>query len=95
MTEPVVLPFAVGVAQVDELRDGLVARLAKQTGDLPIDAGDVEVLDTAGLQLLCALTLTAAKQDVAIRWVRVSDALDRAAALAGLRGPLCLPGGDP
>lgn len=78
------LPAHLDIAHAGELKQALDAALAEKP-PLLLDAGAVEQVDTAGLQLLLAFRRTRA-----IEWRNPSPALRDAAALAGMAGALAL-----
>ena len=62
--------------------------LAAGPGAVEVEAGAVERVDTAGLQVLLALAGTLRSQGRELRWGAVSTALIEAARLAGAAGAL-------
>jgi ABC-type transporter Mla MlaB component len=66
-------------------------RGALGSGTLRLDAGAVEQVDTAGLQLLVSALATASARGMAFEWVGVSATLRDAAAFLGLTDALRLP----
>jgi len=85
-----------GVLDVTVAEDLLArCRAAAASGDGPVevDAGAVEGVDTAALQVLLALARALADQGRALRWRAVSPALAEAAALAGAEAILGIGGG--
>ncbi len=48
-------------------------------GELQLDASELEQVDAAGMQLLCALMKSAKRQEVQVSWSGVSDRLCDAA----------------
>ncbi len=89
--ERLVLPAALEIEGAEDL---LARCRAAATGEgaLAIDAGEVESVDTAGLQILIATRAALAAAGRALRWERVSPALAEAARLAGATGALGLDG---
>lgn len=55
-----------------------------------IDGSQIQVIDTAILQLLVALFRHAQRNGIQISWQHPSDTLCKSAALLGLDGHLCL-----
>ncbi len=66
----------------------------QQAGDtsnpLVIDAANVEHIDTAALQLLCAFFQDAQVRGIDVQWQEPSPAVNEAAHLLGLEGLLAL-----
>ena len=92
-TTRLVLPAAVDI----EGAESLLARCREAVagagaGALSIDAGGVENVDTAGLQILIATRVALVEAGGELRWERVSPALAEAARLAGAAGVLGLDG---
>ena len=81
----VTLPADLTISQAPQLRAALLTAL--QAGEaVELDARAVATADVAGLQLLVAAAKSAAAQPVALGFLAQgrSEALDRAAAQAGL-----------
>lgn len=78
------LPAHLDIAHAGELKQTLDAALAAKPPVI-LDATAVELVDTAGLQLLLAF-----RRARAADWRNPSSALCDAAALAGLSGALAL-----
>lgn len=55
-----------------------------------IKAADLQRIDTAGLQALLALILSARQRDISVQWDEPAPALIQAASLAGLKEQLML-----
>jgi len=81
------------VAEADALKAGL-ARLVDKTKAVTLDVGELQRIDTAGLQLLAAFVRDRRAAARAVEWRGRAPALDAAADLLGLRGMLQLPGED-
>jgi anti-anti-sigma regulatory factor len=79
----------VSIAQAADLHAALVARLAAG-GNLVIDGGRVQEIDTAILQMLASLWRSARERRTSCTWLRTSDALRESARLIGLAGELGL-----
>ena len=86
-----VLPVALDIEGSEELLARCRAAVAGE-GVLAVDAGEVESVDTAGLQVLIATRAALAAAGRQLRWQRVSPALAEAARLAGATGALGLDG---
>lgn len=84
------LSASLDITQVESLRASLADGLEQ---DLPIlmDAGEVERVDAAALQLLCAFLVAAREAGLECTWEAVSPALQDGARLTGLEACLYLP----
>jgi anti-anti-sigma regulatory factor len=89
----VVLPADCRLAAGPGLRSALLEALALPASAL--DAGAVERVDTAALQLLAAFRRDAAAKGHDTRWLGASEALHEAAGLLGLARMLDLPAARP
>lgn len=80
-----------------EAEDLHFAMLGIKSGAEPLEvnAGAVERIDTAGLQLLACLVRGRAAMGGSVRWAAVSPALQRGAARLGMLEILSLPAGNP
>jgi anti-anti-sigma regulatory factor len=78
------------IVEAAGLRDVLLARLGGG-GPMVIDAGAVEEIDTAVLQLLASLWRSAAARGTVCSWSGVSEAMRRSANLIGMSDMLQLP----
>ncbi len=85
--ECVALGDSLTIADVGELRERLRGGL-DLGGTLNIDAGDVEQVDAAGIQLLCAVARDARNQGLDVAWTGVSDRLAAAVRQLGLEDEL-------
>lgn len=65
--------------------------IRQEAAPLAIDAGAVERIDTAGLQLLASLARARVAAGGTLNWVAVSPELARCAARLGLEQTLALP----
>ena len=72
------------------LKSRLLERL-DQAGDVEIDGGSVQKIDTAGLQLLVAFARQLRASHRALGWKSVAPELQRSAAQLGLADALGLP----
>jgi anti-anti-sigma regulatory factor len=77
------------IADVGELRERLRGEL-DLGGTLSIRAGEVEQLDAAGIQLLCAVARDARNQGLELAWDGVSARLESAVLQLGLQGEVAL-----
>jgi len=81
--KPVVLGYKPGIKNIAELKDQLTA--AYGTGSAAvIDAGEVESVDTAVLQLLVAFANSLREKSGTIEWNEVSNVFRELADLADL-----------
>jgi len=83
------LPPALRIADVAELHELLEPKLHAK-GEVIIDASDVEMLDTAALQLLSAFMTERRSQDGKLTWRAPSEAFCTGASLLGLESHLGL-----
>jgi len=88
---PVVLDSNPGIQNIAQLREQLVVA-HNATSDVVIDAGKVESIDTATLQLLSAFANSVRGQSLTIEWSGLSDVFRDMADLADLSR--CLGIGD-
>jgi len=88
---PVVLDSNPSIQNVAELREQLVV-VCKSASGVVIDAGKVETIDTAALQLLSAFVNSVRGQSRTIEWSELSDVFRDMADLADLGR--CLGIGD-
>ena len=87
---PLALAPLCTLREVVAMKGQLLERL-DQAGDVEIDAGRVEKIDTAGLQLLVAFSRQLHESHRALAWKAVAPELARAAAQIGLADTLGLP----
>ncbi len=85
----VTLGEALTIADVAEMYERLHEAL-DLGGELQLDASQLEQVDAAGMQLLCALMKSAKRQEVQVSWSGVSDRLCDAARQLGLETELAL-----
>jgi len=85
-SQSIELGATLSIADVGELRGRL--RDGMDLGGLTIHAGDVEQVDAAGIQLLCAVTRDARNQGVELTWSGVSERLGNAVRQLGLEDEL-------
>jgi anti-anti-sigma regulatory factor len=78
------------IAEVANERERFAACLVG-AAELTLDAGELEAIDGAGLQLLAALVKTCREDGAAVRWRHVPDVLVRNAAALGVAEALELP----
>jgi anti-anti-sigma regulatory factor len=88
------------IAAVCTLREAAAfkAQLLEQLdagGDVGIDAGAVDKIDTAGLQLLAAFARKLASEGRGLSWSATTAELHKAAAQVGLLEALQLPAEEP
>lgn len=76
-------PGSLTIAAVSGLHGELKTALETQQ-EIVLNGADVEVADTAALQLLCALFMDATTQDISIRWEGASKSLHASAKQIGV-----------
>jgi ABC-type transporter Mla MlaB component len=86
----VVLASNCGVKDAAELKQSL-CELAEQSGAVSIDVRNLERLDTATMQLLCAFVRDRTTRDLKVEWQGESTVLHEAARLLGVTELLALP----
>lgn len=88
---PLTLTLAtdIGIANVEAVKDDLVAGLTSAEAVI-LDARDLQRIDTAGIQLLCAFVREAARRQCPVRWVAPSETLRESATLLGVAQTLGL-----
>lgn len=77
------LPARVSIKDIYTLKDTLSCQWSEQK-TMTIDAGEVDSIDTASLQLLVAAVNSAKTHDVTVAWKSVSDKLRDLAAIVDL-----------
>ena len=87
---PLALAPLCTLREVVAMKGQLLERL-DQAGDVEIDAGRIEKIDTAGLQLLVAFSRQLHESHRTLAWKAVAPELARAAAQIGLADTLGLP----
>lgn len=94
--EPAVISLGVNCSIKDAaaLKQSLRA-LVDVADEIVIEAGEVERLDTAAVQLLCAFVRQRASLSRKVVWRSSSPALAEAACLLGVGALLALPAGAP
>ncbi len=85
----VVLEAVVDIAGVNDLKGKLAQHLAGPE-PLVLDGSEVQRVDTAGLQLLCAFVQTAIGAGLQPRWSGISEPLREAARLTGLEAGMAM-----
>lgn len=83
----IALESVVTISEAESLHKKLQGYL-DLGGDLSIDAGQVHMIDTAGLQLLLAFVVELKNQNRSVKWLNVSPAFKETAELLGLTAPL-------
>jgi ABC-type transporter Mla MlaB component len=86
----IVLASNCGVKDAAELKQSL-CKLAGESGAVAIDVRNLERLDTATMQLLCAFVRDRAAHDLKVEWQGDSSVLHEAARLLGVTELLALP----
>ena len=84
-----VLEPILTIAEVEMLHKKL-QDLLQHDGDIQIDASKVQMIDTAGLQLLLVFNMALQKQQKSISWITPSPTFQETAALIGLSSHLGL-----
>lgn len=79
----VVLGTSCTIQEAAAVRAHLLAQAALP-GPYEIDGGSVEMIDTAGVQLIVAFALDCLEKGVAYRWAGRSATLDKAIELLGV-----------
>ena len=82
----VVLGTSCTIQEAAAIRAHLLAK-ASRPGPYEIDGASVELVDTAGVQLLVAFALDCLEKGVAYKWIGRSPTLEKAIELLGV-GPL-------
>jgi len=92
MSEPTAqrLEGGLSVVEAAQQREHLLALLESQPGDLDLDLGQIEEVDTAGVQLLLATARSLRERGHQLRLVQVSGAVQQALRTYGL-GPQLAP----
>ena len=90
---PLVLAAHCTLREAVAMKAQLLERLDSE-GDVEIDAGVVEKIDTAGLQLLVAFSRQLNENNRALAWKSVTGELQGAAAQLGLVATLGLPAAE-
>jgi anti-anti-sigma regulatory factor len=78
------------ISGAQDLYDKLQTALGAQ-GPVVLDATQVERVDTAVLQMLCAFMRDAQASGIVVQWRQPSPALENAARLLNVRACLALP----
>lgn len=86
----IVLASNCSVKDAAALKSSL-CRLADENGEVTVDAGNVERVDTSTMQLLCAFVWERAAQGRKVVWAGNSQVLQEAARLLGVQKLLALP----
>lgn len=83
------LPENLTISGVEKLHQELEV-IAQQDKSVVIDASRVAKVDTAGVQLVCALVMDLAKHNLAYSWGEVSEVFRNASRILGLEGKMGL-----
>lgn len=83
VSETLKLDSQLGIHSIGSLKDSLVAALSSGN-PISIDAGGVESIDTAALQLLVAFARHSGASSREITWLEISDAFSEATRLLDL-----------
>ena len=82
-SEPIVIDGEQTIKNAAALQ-GVLKVALERGAPVSIDAGSLQTVDTAALQLLTAFANSMRKQDAALTWVSVSDRLREPAERLGL-----------
>lgn len=85
----IILDESLTISSADNFKDRLTEYVGK-CRSVEIDGSNVELIDTAALQILTSFIIQLQRESVEIRWVGKSDVLVKTAALLGLTGHLNL-----
>ncbi|WJW76421.1 STAS domain-containing protein [Thiohalobacter sp. IOR34] len=85
----VVFEAVIDIAMVNDLK-GRLAEYVSGPAPLLLDGSEVQRVDAAGLQLLCAFIQTAIGSGTQLGWADVSEPLREAARLTGLETGLAM-----
>lgn len=88
--DALVLPAELSIRTAARCRDEMAGAVLGG-GDLRFDAGRVATVDTAGLQLLAAVSATLRQEGRRLEWSAVPESLRTAADELGLAEALGLP----
>ena len=84
------LPPYLGIAQVAEMYTNIQSLLNTMSKKIEINAGEVESVDTAGLQLLMALIKQSRTNGIQIVWETISPKLMKSAELLNIKPMLSI-----
>lgn len=87
----ITLPTSLTIQSVTADHKHLIERLSGIEGPVEIDAGSVEEIDTAGMQLLLAVISELDSRSVKTQWVAPTQVLLQTAATLGMSNALSLP----
>lgn len=79
------LPNELSITDVEQLTQRILAYTNENQEQWIFDIGEVIRVDTASVQLMCALKKLALQNDTQLQWHGQSDALDEALACLGLK----------
>ncbi len=82
------LPPYFGIAQVAATKESMQSFLENSTDEIEIEAGDVESIDTAALQLLASFIKEAKSKDKCIKWRLISNKLEDSVKLLAMKEEL-------
>jgi ABC-type transporter Mla MlaB component len=89
--EPTIVLSAVCTVKDGEALKGELLRHIGEPASVAIDAGSVERIDTAAMQLLCAFVRDRTDRSLQVTWRSVSQSVSEAARLLGVGSMLALP----
>jgi anti-anti-sigma regulatory factor len=90
MSDTLALPESLTIHTIENTYNELHAALSTSGDQVILDAGQIETLDTSGLQALIVLLQTAQTQQKSVTWANVNDTLRLAADKLGLTQALNL-----
>ncbi len=83
-TQTLVLPNVIDIQKAADLREEWLAIMVDAPPEIVIDGVGTLRVDTAGLQVLCALMRSITERGIRICWRQKSVAIEEAATLLGL-----------
>ena len=87
----ITLPTALTIQSVSADHKDLIERISSIEAPVQLDAGSIEEIDTAGMQLLLALVNELNAQSLKTEWQSPSEVLIQTAATLGMSEALALP----
>lgn len=87
----ITLPTSLTIQSASSDHKELSERISHIEAPVQIDAGAVEEIDTAGMQLLLALVTELNTQSLKAEWQSPSEVLIQTAAILGMSEALALP----
>ena len=87
----ITLPKTLTIQSVSADHKDLSERIIDIEAPVQLDAGTIEEIDTAGMQLLLALISELNTQSLKVEWQSPSEVLIQTAAILGMSEALALP----